>query len=288
MVPTRSIGRAIRKRIQKSAESAQNAVQQAKESAKQTAKQQLDQVLLGLQHKGLSVRDSQDKMQDMQDMIQRLGRGVLERAETIRSQIASAPLAPAWLRQLSLGGGSGAAGGDRIGKLQSGAPLAPADATSLTEATVSQPAEDMQPWPIQMGTHDRAVDDLSSSLSSSLSALTPAPAGEFEEDILTAVEEAAATEVVKPKARSGRKQTAPRRATVAKRNAADRKKGPAMSARRPKTSAAGAAAAGTGASRVNNRNRKSVTKSASSSSSASASAPRRGGKRRSRSAEAEI
>ena len=54
-----------------------------------------DQVLLQLEHRGLKIKESQD-------LIQRMGKTVLDRAEVIRSQIAANALTPTWLKQMSV------------------------------------------------------------------------------------------------------------------------------------------------------------------------------------------
>ncbi len=61
----------------------------------EAAKQSLDQVLLNLEHRGLSIKESQD-------LAIKVGRKVLERAESIRAQIAENPLSPAWLKDVRL------------------------------------------------------------------------------------------------------------------------------------------------------------------------------------------
>jgi hypothetical protein len=54
-----------------------------------------DQVLLQLEHRGLKIKESQD-------LIQRMGKTVLDRAEVIRSQIAANHLTPNWLKEMSV------------------------------------------------------------------------------------------------------------------------------------------------------------------------------------------
>lgn len=84
---------AINESAEKAAQLAQTAAQTAQMAAG-VAKYGIDQVLLSLEHKGINVRDSQD-------MIQKVGLKVLERAEAIRSQVADNPLSPAWLKDIS-------------------------------------------------------------------------------------------------------------------------------------------------------------------------------------------
>lgn len=145
-------------KIKRSAKSAATVAKVASKLAKQTARQQLDQMLLGLQHKGLDISDSQD-------LVQRLGRNVLKRAEAIRAQLANTPLSPAWLKEISLGGRS-----VRFDE------EVPADATSMTEATVSVAAEGMQP----------PIEEFASREFSEEEPL--APAGELAEDLIIAAE----------------------------------------------------------------------------------------------------
>jgi len=79
-------------------EQAQEAVQKATRTAQvatEAAKSSLDQVLLGLEHRGLNIKESQD-------LAIRVGRKVLERAEAIRAQIAENPLSPSWLKEVRL------------------------------------------------------------------------------------------------------------------------------------------------------------------------------------------
>jgi len=64
-----------------------------------TAKKSLDDVLLGLEHKGYNVKEPQD-------LIHTVGRRVLERAseiaEDVRSQVAAKPYSPEWLKNVSI------------------------------------------------------------------------------------------------------------------------------------------------------------------------------------------
>lgn len=77
--------------VQKATRTAQVATQVATEAAKSS----LDQVLLGLEHRGLNIKESQD-------LALKVGRKVLERAEAIRAQIAENPLTPSWLKEVRL------------------------------------------------------------------------------------------------------------------------------------------------------------------------------------------
>lgn len=94
-----------------------------------TAKTSLDQVLLNLEHRGLNFKDKQE-------IIHRVGQTVLDRAEKIRAQITeNTPLgafAPAWMKE-------------SLVKTDADPATATADASgSMTEATVSEPAQAMQ------------------------------------------------------------------------------------------------------------------------------------------------
>lgn len=163
MVSGRSIGRKLKDRLQ-------TKLKKSAQSAQQTAKHQLDQVLLGLQHKGITIKDSQG-------LIENVGRSVLKRAEAIRAQIANTPLSPSWLREISLSGSPASSAVRTAGVADAAtegsrgvAREVPADATSVAEATVSGAAEDMQPEPLHFEARELATDE------------PLAPAGELEED----------------------------------------------------------------------------------------------------------
>lgn len=100
MVNRGSIGKRIRHgigaRIQRSAITAAQTAETAAQNAKQSAMQGLDQFLLGLQHKKIAC------LIDPQDLVQSLGRKILERADAIRAQLAEKPISPSWLRDVSL------------------------------------------------------------------------------------------------------------------------------------------------------------------------------------------
>lgn len=117
MASTKSIGRTlaqkITRKIQGTAHMASTARTVAKvvaqntvQSATATAKEQLDQVLLNLQHSKLSSARAFSanlrQIKDPQDVLHRVGIGVLERAEAIRQQITKVPFTPDWLKDLSL------------------------------------------------------------------------------------------------------------------------------------------------------------------------------------------
>ncbi len=77
---------------------AQAAAERAQEKIT-TARKSLDDVLLGLEHKGYNLKEPQD-------LIQTVGRRVLERAseiaEDVRSQVAAKPYSPTWLKDLKI------------------------------------------------------------------------------------------------------------------------------------------------------------------------------------------
>jgi hypothetical protein len=64
-----------------------------------TARKSLDDVLLGLEHKGYNVKEPQD-------LIQTVGRRVLSRAsaiaEDVRSQVAAKSYSPTWVRDIKI------------------------------------------------------------------------------------------------------------------------------------------------------------------------------------------
>ena len=124
----------LNEQAQKATRAALHTAQMAAETAHMaadTAKGGLDQVLIGLEHRGFNLKESQD-------IAQRVGRKVLERAEAVRAQIAASPLSPAWLREVTL-------------KNAKAEPVVAAETapithmTSTAEATASEPAEFMQP-----------------------------------------------------------------------------------------------------------------------------------------------
>ncbi len=77
---------------------AQAAAERAQEKIT-TARKSIDDVLLGLEHKGYNLKEPQD-------LIQTVGRRVLERAteiaEDVRSQVAAKPYSPTWLKELKI------------------------------------------------------------------------------------------------------------------------------------------------------------------------------------------
>ena len=87
-----ALGQKLDLRVEQIAEQAFTVAQTAKE----TAKVGLDQILLNLEHRGVNIKDKQD-------IIQKMGQTVLDRAEKIRSQIAEHPslekFAPSWMKE---------------------------------------------------------------------------------------------------------------------------------------------------------------------------------------------
>ena len=81
----------LSKKLRSSVKSANTALNTQAKSAKKG----LDQVLVNLEHRGLKIKESQE-------IIQRMGKKVLDRAEDIRSQIATNAKTPAWLKDMSL------------------------------------------------------------------------------------------------------------------------------------------------------------------------------------------
>lgn len=99
----RTLEKTLEKAIVKAAELANSPAatkaQAAAEVAREKAKKSIDDVLLGLEHKGYDVKGTQD-------LIQTVGRRVLERAsdiaEDVRSQVAAKPYSPEWLKNVSI------------------------------------------------------------------------------------------------------------------------------------------------------------------------------------------
>lgn len=174
MVSTRAISKKITTKITTTLANRALSVAHSAATTAQTAKSQIDQALLNLQHAGLKP------LRESQDLIGRIGRGVLERADSVREQIANKPFSPTWLKDISLTGGrstrnvgattsnTGATTGETGTEIEGEGALSPvldeeairaADegdnaavlaeaASSLVEATVSEPAEEMQPDPV--------------------------------------------------------------------------------------------------------------------------------------------
>ena len=99
----RTLEKTLEKAIGKAAELANSPAasraQAAAEKARETAKKSIDDVLLGLEHKGYDVKGTQD-------LIQTVGRRVLARAsdiaEDVRSQVAAKPYSPEWLKNVTI------------------------------------------------------------------------------------------------------------------------------------------------------------------------------------------
>lgn len=124
-------------------ESAETLVQTAHVAA-ETAKHGIDQVLIGLEHRGINLKESQD-------LAQKVGRKVLERAEAIRSQLAGTPFSPSWLKDVSLAPKAAAPSAQAAVDTQTTEVTDTTEATdataagSMTETSVSVAAEGMQP-----------------------------------------------------------------------------------------------------------------------------------------------
>lgn len=94
----RTLEKTLEKAIGKAAEFANSPTATRAQLAAEKAKKSLDDVLLGLEHKGINVKAPQD-------LIQTVGRRVLERAseiaEDVRSQVAAKPYSPDWLKNVT-------------------------------------------------------------------------------------------------------------------------------------------------------------------------------------------
>lgn len=162
MVSGRSIGKTLQTLTQSIAGS------DKAQAVKQKAMQRLDQVLLGLNHKSLGLKESQD-------VIQRVGQSVLERAEAIRAQVANTPFSPSWLKDISFGPTTAEhadAKSPTVGEFESETETVPAEVTSMAEATVSTAANQMQPPPVRVKAKRTGAEE------------TPMPASEVGEEIL--------------------------------------------------------------------------------------------------------
>jgi hypothetical protein len=92
----RRLGPTLSRRISEQISTAINSrLARSAQAAASHAKDGLDQLLLGLNHKGLT------RFRDTDDVIQQVGRGVLERAEAVRSQLEDRSLSPSWLKGVS-------------------------------------------------------------------------------------------------------------------------------------------------------------------------------------------
>ena len=89
--------------VERTLSEAKRKMQQAMH-ARDQAKQTLDQALLDLQHTAIDLKGRPN------DLIQKVGQTVLERAERIRQQVAETPYSPSWLKDLSLAPKAGEAG----------------------------------------------------------------------------------------------------------------------------------------------------------------------------------
>ena len=115
---------------------AQAAAERAQERIS-TARKSLDDVLLGLEHKGYNVKEPQD-------LIQTVGRRVLERAseiaEDVRSQVAAKPYSPEWLKNVSIPKPSAAAAPVKASTVEAGA--TEADQALAADGEAMESAED--------------------------------------------------------------------------------------------------------------------------------------------------
>lgn len=125
-----AIGQMFDQRVEEIAEQVTTVAQSVKQTASEAAKTGLDQILLNLEHRGLNVKDTSD----FSEIVQKVSQTVLDRAEKIRSQITEHPavgaFAPSWMKE-------------PLVKVAADDVKAEA-AGSMTEATVSTAAEDMQ------------------------------------------------------------------------------------------------------------------------------------------------
>ena len=160
---------ALGQRLDQQVDQIADRVQSVAQTASATAKSSLDQILLNLEHRGLNFKEKQE-------LINRVSQTVLERAERIRSQISEHPslanYAPAWMKEPFV---------------KSDVPAEAAG--SMTEATVSEPAQAMQ----------------TDTLATELAADVAVEAGEQTElavDALTDVEEAQTASEAKPRKKS--------------------------------------------------------------------------------------
>ncbi len=146
----KTLERTFEKTVEKTLKSPAGAKAQAKAMA---AKQTLDQVLLGLEHKGYNLKEPQD-------LIQTVGRKVLERAneianevakaaEDVRSQVAAKPYSPTWVKDLKIpqmNFGSASAPATTAEMADAGLHSDPEiNSTSMSEASKSDKAADFAP-----------------------------------------------------------------------------------------------------------------------------------------------
>ncbi len=94
----RTLEKTLEKAIGKAAEFANSPTGTRVQAKAEAAKKTVDDVLLGLEHKGYNVKHPQD-------LIQTVGRRVLERAseiaEDVRAQVAAQPYSPEWLKNVA-------------------------------------------------------------------------------------------------------------------------------------------------------------------------------------------
>lgn len=150
-----AIGQKFDEHVDQIAEKVTTVAATVKQTATETAKTSLDQVLLNLEHRGLNIKDKQE-------VILRVGQTVLDRAEKIRAQLTeNSPLgafAPAWMKE-------------PLVKVDVDSATATSEASgSMTEATVSEPAQAMQANTLQ---DENAADAASVEESSEEAAAAP-------------------------------------------------------------------------------------------------------------------
>jgi hypothetical protein len=147
----RTLEKTLEKAIGKAAEIANSPAATRAQAAAEAAKKSIDDVLLGLEHKGYNVKAPQD-------LIHTVGRRVLERAsgiaEDVRSQVAAQPYSPEWLKTATSAAATevqkrsaAMKSADLAVETTVAAPSAEPDvaATSVAEASKSDQAADFAP-----------------------------------------------------------------------------------------------------------------------------------------------
>jgi len=142
---------------------------EAGDLAKNVAKAQVDQVLLNLQHKGLDLSQSNE-------LVQKIGKSVLRRADEVREKLEGSPMAPEWLKDLKLGDkieglsqkltetmGSSSNMQAEQAREEAGAHGDAAESTTTADAAVSQAAASMQPESMQESAHYSDQDSVQES-----------------------------------------------------------------------------------------------------------------------------
>jgi hypothetical protein len=202
------LGQKLGKEIERKGQRVGQKFDEKVEQISSTAKAGLDQLLHNLEEKGLKIKDSQD-------FLQKIGQSVLERAEEIREQVAQNPLAPSWIKDVTLSNAHSHSNGaeknspaqDHTHAHTAGPALHdenhPAEAAgSMEEASISQPAQDMQPAPLK----EIMEEGLSRETAEELTGTDGADTDDGDE--IVAVEAAPAPRASKPKAKAAKKSTA--------------------------------------------------------------------------------